>query len=175
MRRRILILCLISILFTGCTRPTNSLTKDNSILSVGSSNITEYTNTQSKTTEVQNTYAENNITSESEMKILAPPNEFDDGVANIEDIVSPWTMEKVDEAWKMSWLSDNFTSYYDRCFVDLDGDGIKELLLTVNSALFFIAGYKIDNDEIQYLDTAEFYGPIARARLALPPTDVEPT
>lgn len=173
MKKITVILCLISILFTGCTRSTDNLTTDYNISAVGSSSITEYNNAQNETTEVQNTYSEDNRTPESKMKMLAPPNEFDNGVANIEDIVSPWTEENVNEAWKMSWLSDSFTSYYDRCFADLDGDGVQELLLTVNSAHFFIAGYKIDNDEIQYLDTALFYGPIARARLALPPTDEE--
>lgn len=160
------------ILCTGCSYQSDY--KSESVSADESITITDFIDETQHSTSCSTILTDSNdYPNANESAELLPPNEFDNGKATIENIVSPWTEEKVNEAWKMSWLSENFTSYYDRCFADLDGDGVQELLLTVNSAFFFIAGYKIDKDEIQYLDTANFGGPIGRARLALPPTDEE--
>lgn len=63
----------------------------------------------------------------------------------IENIVSPWTEDDINQAWSTSWFAEN---YYNRCFIDFDNDGIPELVLTSEIYYGVLFIYKKDLNEI---------------------------
>ena len=164
--KRFLLLFTLCVLLCGCENPKADINSD-SVITVN----TTFDETEEDTANY--TVTTDGITSDSKItaKEMWAPDIFDSGKRTIENVVFPWTDDLIEEAWQMSYLSDNFTSYLDRCFCDLDGDGDSELFLTANNIFFSISVYKLNDGKIQYLGTIDFDGFIGRSVLTVPPTD----
>lgn len=186
MKKKIIFSIVFTIICTGCVNDSSKNNIKNSVITTTILDDFYTCEDNSKSdysikneTEIQ-TRKENNKVQESEIvqtisteKELILPNITENAKPTVEDIVLPWTEESVEAAWEISPLSTNYSTYFDRCFADIDGDGVNELFLTVSSGSFFITASKLDNGNIVYLDTIQFNDPVWRSRLAIPPTDEE--
>ncbi|MCM1061650.1 MAG: hypothetical protein NC452_15380 [Eubacterium sp.] len=171
--KRLILTCFVCFVLCGCSNQMydindkTTFSENTALNEEKKEDFTNFTTTENHNINQSKFDSENAISNKWE------PNVFDLGKRTIENFSPPWTEELVEKAWQMSYLSDNFTSYMDRCFADIDNDGTTELILTSNNVFFCMAAYKINDEEIQYLGTINFGGDIGRSILTMPPTEPE--
>lgn len=171
--KRLILMCLVCFALCGCSNQEYNINNETTFSESAPWNEGKNESFINSAVDENQNISQSTFNSENTVINKWEPDIFDLGKRTIEDFSSPWTEELVEKAWGMSYLADNFTSYMDRCFADIDNDGTPELILTANNVFFCMAAYKINDGEIQYLDTINFGGDIGRSVLTVPPTDPE--
>jgi hypothetical protein len=95
--------------------------------------------------------------------------EFGLGNFVLEDVIAPWTEKDIDTAMSMSIFSDPYSGY-NRRFVDLDNDGISELIMTWRYyfGLLFIF-QKADNEITQIPFISDYDTTTLHSVFGIPP------